>query len=327
MTGAVSKNNGKVLFGEFLDLGPFCTAVPRAGSQSHNNTPASSATTVNGVAGAVRYFAGVPGAGGATWIGGGLASSLSCFSSSNGDQTSSDSPRVNNVQGNSDFKNTNTINKRHEGIMKSDCDVTAAAAAAVDDDDGPVIEEVEGEGGGKWKQRLASTSSPPSSPSSPSDFSHHNNTSTATQPAAGLVRYRLQSVVIHYGSHDSGHFVTYKRVSPNYLDPRRTNLGENILACIDDSLLYEFGYEGVALHQQRVKPQDDAQGNLRQRHRPPSDYQDGIDQQSIRSVLNGDESRWFMISDERVELVVNPQADVFGHGSQYVYMLFYEKMT
>jgi ubiquitin C-terminal hydrolase len=32
--------------------------------------------------------------------------------------------------------------------------------------------------------------------------------------------YRLQAVVLHYGSHDSGHFITYRRLSRNPFDPK-----------------------------------------------------------------------------------------------------------
>ncbi|KAI9011219.1 hypothetical protein BC832DRAFT_590463 [Gaertneriomyces semiglobifer] len=63
--------------------------------------------------------------------------------------------------------------------------------------------------------------------------------------------YRLQSVVLHYGGHDSGHFATYRRIK------------------------------------------------------------------------HGTVERWYRVSDDRVDLV-NWQ-EVVAHGSQYAYMLFYEK--
>ncbi|KAJ3062616.1 hypothetical protein HK102_008712, partial [Quaeritorhiza haematococci] len=38
------------------------------------------------------------------------------------------------------------------------------------------------------------------------------------------------------------------------------------------------------------------------------------------------EDQWYRISDDRVELVQDVETYVFGHGSAYVYMLFYEKV-
>ncbi|KAJ1342985.1 hypothetical protein BSLG_000936 [Batrachochytrium salamandrivorans] len=74
--------------------------------------------------------------------------------------------------------------------------------------------------------------------------------------------YRLRAAILHYGSHDSGHFVTYRKFK--------------MPSCVEDD-------EGVATEV------------------------------------------WFRISDDRVDLVSDVETEVFGHGSQYAYMLYYER--
>lgn len=64
--------------------------------------------------------------------------------------------------------------------------------------------------------------------------------------------YRLSAVILHYGNHDSGHFVTLRR-----------------------------------------------------------DFERDL---------------WFRVSDANVERIVDVEQEVFGHGSRYAYMIFYEKV-
>ncbi|TPX70858.1 hypothetical protein SpCBS45565_g01454 [Spizellomyces sp. 'palustris'] len=107
--------------------------------------------------------------------------------------------------------------------------------------------------------------------------------------------YRLQSVVLHYGSHDSGHFVTYRRVK------RPVSNKTDSVSSTRTPLL------------------------LRRRRRV---NQPDTDADSSSSGCRADEDgdRWYRISDDRVDLVKDFEREVIEHGASYVYMLFYEKV-
>ncbi|KAJ3281753.1 hypothetical protein HDU79_010518 [Rhizoclosmatium sp. JEL0117] len=109
--------------------------------------------------------------------------------------------------------------------------------------------------------------------------------------------YRLHAVVIHYGSHDSGHFVTYRRC-PHPLSK-------------------EFQQMGLC--------SDEEEGNS-------GEEKDGLRNRKRGKKNRGDEeggeppARWFRISDEKVDLVRNVEEEVYMHASQFAYMLFYERV-
>ena len=75
--------------------------------------------------------------------------------------------------------------------------------------------------------------------------------------------YKLNAVVLHYGSHDSGHFVTYRRFPKKYSSSKK---------------------------------------------------------KTSRS------DRWYAISDDHVRRIWDVQGEVFGCATQFVYLLFYERM-
>ncbi|KAI8615257.1 hypothetical protein BC830DRAFT_312292 [Chytriomyces sp. MP71] len=101
--------------------------------------------------------------------------------------------------------------------------------------------------------------------------------------------YRLRAVVIHYGGHDSGHFVTYRRC------PHPASLE-----------FQEFGMGGGPVV-------EEAEGKGK-----------GGRRRKAAAAGVGD-ARWFRISDERVDPVVDVSGEVFGHACQHAYMLFYER--
>jgi len=43
--------------------------------------------------------------------------------------------------------------------------------------------------------------------------------------------------------------------------------------------------------------------------------------------LEQDDYQWFRISDSSVELIIDPELELFNNGSPYVYMLFYESLS
>ncbi|KNC98267.1 uncharacterized protein SPPG_06665 [Spizellomyces punctatus DAOM BR117] len=107
--------------------------------------------------------------------------------------------------------------------------------------------------------------------------------------------YRLQSVVLHYGSHDSGHFVTYRRVKRPVTDKT-----DSVSSTSTTPLLRR---------RRRVnQPDTDA------------------DSSSSGCPADEDGDRWYRISDDRVDLVKDFEREVIEHGASYVYMLFYEKV-
>ncbi|KAJ3101320.1 hypothetical protein HK100_004559 [Physocladia obscura] len=112
--------------------------------------------------------------------------------------------------------------------------------------------------------------------------------------------YRLQAVVIHYGSHDSGHFVTYRRC-PHPLSPEFARMGLSAPPLVD-------GSEPVKSEQEQG-----VRGFLRNRKRKSKTA-------GTKTVDESWPTRWFRISDSAVDLVKNVEEEVFGHASQYAYM-------
>lgn len=106
-------------------------------------------------------------------------------------------------------------------------------------------------------------------------------------PVLNSLHYRLVSLVLHYGSHDSGHFVTLRRFTHIQSDITKLRGYEHLLGP-------EF--------QEYVIEHDNTH---------PSEQEDV----------------WYRISDERVDRVRDVDYDVYIHGAEHVYLLFYEKVA
>ncbi|KAJ3028200.1 UNVERIFIED_CONTAM: hypothetical protein HDU68_002228 [Siphonaria sp. JEL0065] len=119
--------------------------------------------------------------------------------------------------------------------------------------------------------------------------------------------YRLHAVVIHYGGHDSGHFVTYRR-SPHPLSKEFKQMG----------LSAEEGEEVVLETKLNESPTSKSK-NRKRKQKAKKTAEAGGDG-------NEPPARWFRISDERVDVVKNVSEEVFMHASQHAYMLFYERV-
>jgi hypothetical protein len=213
--------------------------------------------------------------------------------------------------------------------------------------------------------------------------------------------YRLQAVVLHYGSHDSGHFVTYRRV------PHPGSVEASQLTLDKPEDLEEFNHPSPSCETEEQMTEDmkmaDALGNpidatatagnggLRRRKKGSSSSQQvggtergssmeeggGADTDMLssssemalpsRTIAGADgqtksqggvltaaalrkkkkrkklsedvgsgmggfvgglhhRDRWFRISDERVDVVKDIESEVYGHGAQFVYMMFYERV-
>ncbi|KAI9337491.1 hypothetical protein BDR26DRAFT_935575 [Obelidium mucronatum] len=104
--------------------------------------------------------------------------------------------------------------------------------------------------------------------------------------------YRLHAVVIHYGGHDSGHFVTYRRCP--------------------HPLSREFKEMGLT-----VEEEEDDDGAKNRKRKQKAKKEGGADPAA----------KWFRISDDRVDVVRNVADEVFMHASQHAYMLFYERVA
>ncbi|KAG0241690.1 hypothetical protein BGW41_005565 [Actinomortierella wolfii] len=126
----------------------------------------------------------------------------------------------------------------------------------------------------------------------------------ATTNKEDRVRYRLEAVLVHLGSHNSGHFVTYRRVPEGrlvYEQQQQSHLSKD--EGTDPSSLLTPSFSTVKLQDSALKndvavidDEDDDEMHLKE--------------------------RWWRISDEVVELVTWEtvrQAEA--------YMLFYEKMS
>lgn len=116
----------------------------------------------------------------------------------------------------------------------------------------------------------STTSNPPSTHPPPQPLTQEIRKPTTNQLPPYPYLYRLRAVILHYGSHDSGHFVTYRRVTPKSTEKSSKS-------------------------------------------------------NPTRSNPNDDDDDWFRISDDRVESVRDLEGEVYGHGSGYVYMMFYER--
>ncbi|KAI9029263.1 hypothetical protein DFJ74DRAFT_479049 [Hyaloraphidium curvatum] len=195
--------------------------------------------------------------------------------------------------------------------------------------------------------------------------------------------YRLRAVVLHFGSHDSGHFVVYRRMGPRGCgdpswgeveaaleriargqDPEgrleawvegwcAAVLGGNAAGTRRDAGAVQPGKQPAPLPLPRAEeappspvsetaapgPGDSptlhgsADGDAGTDHAadtdtdaPPESPPGGGRAALPAAVGEGEpaEERWFRISDDSVELVEDPEREVYGMVSGQAYMIFYE---
>nr|KAJ3412795.1 Ubiquitin carboxyl-terminal hydrolase 30 [Polyrhizophydium stewartii] len=110
--------------------------------------------------------------------------------------------------------------------------------------------------------------------------------------------YRLRAVIVHYGSHDSGHFVTYRK----FRQPPVEGASEGAKPASKPTATTK---PSVSIH-------------------APIFSVGGAAASPAASRDTADET-WFRISDDRVDIVSDVNGEVFGHGGQYAYMLYYER--
>lgn len=145
--------------------------------------------------------------------------------------------------------------------------------------------------------------------------------------------YRLQSAVYHFGSHDYGHFIAYRRVR------RGGSLNKNLQAQIKELIINKvtdyaeweklFKKPEYLTTSKPVKssiPRSNDNINTENQSKESiSDNAGNNNDNDIKSEL--DEYQWFRISDSSVELIIDPEMELFNNGSSYVYMLFYESLS
>ncbi|KAJ3194587.1 Nucleoporin nup84 [Irineochytrium annulatum] len=191
--------------------------------------------------------------------------------------------------------------------------------------------------------------------------------------------YRLHAVVLHYGSHDSGHFVTYRRVP--HPTSREYESSMTLRSRVEEEVVEAVGLEEAEAEIEsddaaRKRRKAGKKGGVRRKADGASESEtgrDGDDEETSGAsaveglaasmfgaglrrrgvgagvagakvdkrkrkvtmasggatggTIVGAKARWFRISDDRVDVVTDLEADVFGHGAAYVYMLFYEKIV
>jgi len=136
--------------------------------------------------------------------------------------------------------------------------------------------------------------------------------------------YRLQSAVYHFGSHDYGHFIAYRRVR------RGGSLSKELQAQIRE-LINNKETDYSKWEQLFKKPEYLVSDN-------PNKVLKSTNNNAIENEVNTETSnntknselndyQWFRISDSSVELIIDPELELFSNGSPYVYMLFYESLS
>ncbi|KAI8805478.1 hypothetical protein BJ742DRAFT_820593 [Cladochytrium replicatum] len=187
-------------------------------------------------------------------------------------------------------------------------------------------------------ERLNGSEGPKAAPTKKSrDVATIESTSTAVDPIEYPYLYRLHAVVVHYGMHDSGHFVTYRR-APERIR-REMEEDECTVASIIDYLSMEsgttlesssvrWGYSSSSDQDSNINNNDNTSSGLRRRRgesaqRKSKTVKGNLEFWDDDDADTGD--RWFRISDDRVD-VVHDAREVYSHGSEHCYMLFYERV-
>ncbi|ORX57165.1 cysteine proteinase [Piromyces finnis] len=123
--------------------------------------------------------------------------------------------------------------------------------------------------------------------------------------------YRLQSAVYHFGSHDYGHFIAYRRVR------RGGSLSKDLQAQIKK--LISNKVTDYAEWEKLFKKPEYLTTN--------KSKAESQNEKNNDTKAELDEYQWFRISDSSVELIIDPEMELFNNGSSYVYMLFYEALS
>ncbi|KAJ3023728.1 hypothetical protein HKX48_001618 [Thoreauomyces humboldtii] len=132
----------------------------------------------------------------------------------------------------------------------------------------------------------------------PSSQTPPPTSSTTSKPTSSYpYLYRLDAVVVHYGSHERGHYVTYRRMHPppHSSTPRQSDTSP---------------------------PRSSPTGTG-----SPSSSSDDSDAAGMARHGGGGAKVWYRMSDSDVDLVADFNSEVLGHGSEHVFMLFYERIS
>jgi ubiquitin C-terminal hydrolase len=136
--------------------------------------------------------------------------------------------------------------------------------------------------------------------------------------------YRLQSAVYHFGSHDYGHFIAYRRVR------RGGSLSKELQAQIKE-LINKKETDYSKWEQLFKKPEylvnDNPNKVLKSTNNNTIENKVNIETSSNTKNSELNDYQWFRISDSSVELIIDPELELFSNGSPYVYMLFYESLS
>jgi len=189
-------------------------------------------------------------------------------------------------------------------------------------------------------------------------FSASSNIMNPNDPKYYDSFYRLQSAVYHFGSHDYGHFIAYRRVRRGgSLNMKlQAQIKELISNKVTDYAEWEKLFKKPEyLTTSRPKPKTPMP-------KPVTPIDMGIKEGEGQTPINNDllnnsgnnnntntttttnnnnnnnnneasaeteldDYQWFRISDSSVELIIDPEMELFNNGSPYVYMLFYESLS
>eukprot|EP00833_Pecoramyces_ruminatium_P000706 jgi/Orpsp1_1/1174738/evm.model.c7180000051214.2 len=139
--------------------------------------------------------------------------------------------------------------------------------------------------------------------------------------------YRLQSAVYHFGSHDYGHFIAYRRVrrGGSLNKELQIKIKELINKKVTDYVEWEKLFkkpEYLTNNKSNTSKTTDSSNKI---ENCESETKETNDINTSNSEL--DDYQWFRISDSSVELIIDPEMELFNNGSPYVYMLFYESLS
>ncbi|OUM60763.1 hypothetical protein PIROE2DRAFT_13400 [Piromyces sp. E2] len=180
-------------------------------------------------------------------------------------------------------------------------------------------------------------------------FSTSTNLMSPNDPKYYDSFYRIQSAVYHFGSHDYGHFIAYRRVR------RGGSLNKNLQAQIKELIINkvtdyaeweklfkkpEYLTTSKPTKSSLSKSNENINNNITE-YQNKEGITDNTDNNKNSNSNNDnsnnnanndtkselDEYQWFRISDSSVELIIDPEMELFNNGSSYVYMLFYESLS
>jgi len=147
--------------------------------------------------------------------------------------------------------------------------------------------------------------------------------------------YRLQSAVYHFGSHDYGHFIAYRRVRRG--GSLNKDLQDRIKELISNRVTDYSEWEKIFKKPEYVTSKKSIKSSVSQLNTNEINSQNNINNNNNSNDSNNninndtkselDEYQWFRISDSSVELIIDPEMELFNSGSSYVYMLFYESLS